>query len=106
MAELSFEKSLEKLEKIVSELETGDITLDDALNRYEEGIKLSRLCQEKLSQAENKIEVLSRNAKGEWVKKPFEDTEGEEFAAQSKARKAHKPAAGDEAAAEGEETLF
>ncbi len=84
MAEVSFEKALEKLEKIVAELEAGDISLEDALARYEEGIKLSRLCQEKLTQAEKKIEVLSKNAKGELVKKPFEA----------------------KAAAEGEESLF
>ena len=82
MAEISFEKALEKLEKIVSELEAGNISLEEALSRYEEGIKLSRLCQEKISQAEKKIEVLSKNAKGELVKKPFETkaagAEGEE----------------------------
>ena len=75
MAEVSFEKALEKLEKIVSELEAGNITLEDALSRYEEGIKLSRVCQEKLTQAEKKIEVLSKTAKGELVRKPFEAEE-------------------------------
>lgn len=73
MAEVSFEKALEKLEKIVSELEAGNVSLEDALSRYEEGIKLSRLCQEKLSQAEKKIEVLSKSVKGDFVRKPFED---------------------------------
>ena len=100
MAELSFEKALEKLEKIVSDLEAGNISLEDALSRYEEGIKLSRLCQEKLSQAEKKIEVLSKNAKGELVKKPFEAAEdAAEEAPQPKGRKARK-------SEEGEESLF
>ncbi len=75
MAEVSFEKALEKLEKIVSELEAGNITLEDALSRYEEGIRLSRICQEKLGQAEKKIEVLSKTAKGELTRKPFEAEE-------------------------------
>ena len=72
MADVSFEKALEKLEKIVEALEGGDITLEDALSRYEEGIKLSRLCQEKLAQAEKKIEILTRTAKGELAREPFD----------------------------------
>jgi len=71
MADVSFEKALEKLEKIVEALESGDITLEDALTRYEEGIKLSRLCQEKLATAEKKIEILTRTAKGELTREPF-----------------------------------
>lgn len=98
MAEIPFEKALEKLEKIVSQLEEGNITLEDALARYEEGIKLSRLCQEKLSQAEKKIELLSKNAKGELARKPFEPEEesGEEPVRPKKGRKA--PAGEDEEA--------
>ncbi len=72
MADVSFEKALEKLEKIVEALESGDITLEDALLRYEEGIKLSRLCQEKLATAEKKIEILTRTAKGELKREPFD----------------------------------
>ena len=58
--ELKFEKALEKLEKIVEDLEAGNIPLEDALKKYEEGVKLSRLCTEKLTQAETKIEQLTR----------------------------------------------
>ncbi|MBI3313526.1 MAG: exodeoxyribonuclease VII small subunit [Candidatus Omnitrophica bacterium] len=70
--EIKFEKAMERLEKIVSELESGEITLEDALKKYEEGVKLSRLCQEKLTQAEKKIEVLTRTLDGSLKKTPFE----------------------------------
>jgi len=69
--EIQFEKALERLEKIVDDLETGDITLDDALKKYEEGVKLSRACQEKLAQAEKKIEILTKNKDGSFEKSDF-----------------------------------
>ena len=58
MSEPSFEKSLEKLEDIVSKMEGGELSLDDAMKNYEEGIKLSRFCYKKLGEAEKKIEKL------------------------------------------------
>ena len=64
MKELPFEKSMEKLEKIVEELESGDIGLDQALKKYEEGIKLARMCQGKLDKAKQKIETLMKTEKG------------------------------------------
>jgi len=100
MSEISFEKALEKLEKIVGELETGNVTLEEALSRYEEGIKLSRLCQEKLSQAEKKIEVLSKSAKGELVRKPYGD-EGGGDEDSPKPRKTKKNSAADAADEDG-----
>lgn len=73
MAEsLAFEKALEKLERIVEDLESGDVKLDDALKKYEEGVRLSRACQQKLEQAEKKIEILSRSLEGEIEKSPFD----------------------------------
>ena len=63
-SELKFEKALERLEKIVEDLESGNMPLEDALKKYEEGVKLSRLCTEKLTQAESKIEVLTRTLGG------------------------------------------
>ncbi len=53
--ELSFEESLEKLEEIVKKLETGDIPLDDAINEFNEAIKLSKICDDKLKKAEEAI---------------------------------------------------
>ncbi len=74
---LPFEKSLERLEKIVQDLENGDVSLEDALKKYEEGIRLSRACQQQLAEAEKKIEVLSRQPDGSYKKEPFEVTEEE-----------------------------
>jgi len=72
MAELKFEEALKKLEKIVEDLEKGDLTLDEALKRYQEGIELSRSCSARLESAKKKIDVLSRNKKGDLELKPFE----------------------------------
>lgn len=60
MEELKFEKALERLEKIVEDLESGNIPLDEALKKYEEGVKLCRVCTQKLTQAETKIETLTK----------------------------------------------
>ncbi len=64
MEELKFEKALERLEKIVEDLESGNIPLEDALKKYEEGVKLCRICTQKLSQAETKIETLTKSLNG------------------------------------------
>lgn len=64
MEELKFEKALERLEKIVEDLESGNIPLEDALKKYEEGVKLCRICTQKLSQAETKIESLTKSLDG------------------------------------------
>ena len=61
--EFSFEEALTRLEEIVEELESGQMTLEEALKRFEEGTRLQRLCLAKLQQAEAKIEqVLAENA--------------------------------------------
>ena len=75
MAEQKFEKDLERLEQIVEALEGGGLSLDDALRRFEEGIKLARRCEKTLTEAERKIEVLTKNAQGEIVAEPFGDEE-------------------------------
>jgi exodeoxyribonuclease VII small subunit len=72
----SFEESLEELEKIVAELESGKLGLSDALARYEQGVKHLRGCQELLERAERKIELLSGvDADGNPITEPFEDAE-------------------------------
>lgn len=70
----TFEASLEALEQIVRELEQGDLPLEKSLDLFEQGIRLSRECQERLSQAERRIEVLLRDNQGRPVVTPFEDS--------------------------------
>ena len=69
----SFEASLEALEQIVHQLENGDLPLEKSLELFEDGIRLSRQCQERLNQAERRIEVLLRDNQGRPVASPFED---------------------------------
>lgn len=73
MAEVSFEKALERLEKIVEALEAGELALEEALKRYEEGVKLVRICQDRLSKVEKRIEVLRKNLDGSLEAVPFEE---------------------------------
>jgi exodeoxyribonuclease VII small subunit len=68
----TFEASLEALEQIVHELESGDLPLEKSLELFEDGIRLSRQCQERLSQAERRIEVLLRDNQGRPVVSAFE----------------------------------
>lgn len=78
MAEIKFEDALKKLEKIVDDLENGDLSLDEALKKYQEGIELSRACSSKLDSAKKKIDVLVKNKKGEFEFKPLNETKSEE----------------------------
>lgn len=68
----SFEASLEALERIVQQLEQGDLPLEKSLELFEQGIGLSRQCQERLNQAERRIEILLRDNQGRTVVSPFE----------------------------------
>lgn len=70
-----FEKALERLEKIVAELERGELQLEKGLKLFEEGVEISRFCNEKLKEAERRVEVLTRNARGEAIEIPFEPPE-------------------------------
>jgi len=78
MPEIKFEETLKKLEKIVQDLEKGDLSLDEALKKYEEGITLARLCSQRLENAKKKIDVLVKNKKGELQLKPFDTEKMEE----------------------------
>jgi exodeoxyribonuclease VII small subunit len=69
----SFEASLEALEEIVRQLEGGDLPLEKSLELFEDGIRLSRQCQERLNQAERRIEILLRDNQGRPVVSAFED---------------------------------
>lgn len=68
----TFETSLEELERIVRELEQGELTLEKSLELFEQGVKLSRECQERLNQAERRIEILMRDNQGRAVVRPFD----------------------------------
>jgi len=70
---ISFEKSLETLEEIVTSLEEGELSLDEALKKYEEGIKLVGTCHNKLEEAKGKVELLVKNNEGSFKLKPFDD---------------------------------
>ena len=78
MAEVKFEEAFKKLEKIVSDLEQGDLSLDEALKKYPEGIELSRSCSQRLESAKKKIDVLTKNKKGEFELRPMDESEIED----------------------------
>lgn len=67
-----FEDALEKLEKVVSQLEEGDISLEESLKLFEEGIRLSRFCNQKLDEAEKRVEILLKDKDGELLREPFD----------------------------------
>ena len=70
---IDLEKSLADLETLVGELESGDLPLDKAMKKFEEGIKLTRGCQKALKEAEQKVEILLKNAGGQESLGKFED---------------------------------
>jgi exodeoxyribonuclease VII small subunit len=67
-----FEDALGKLEKIVSKLEDGEIPLEESLKLFEEGIRLSRLCNQKLEEAEKRVEILMKGKNGVIKPQPFD----------------------------------
>jgi len=71
MAEKKFEAALARLEEIVQELEKGDLSLEQSLKRFEEGIKLSRICNKRLDEAERKVEILLKDKSGSLSAQPF-----------------------------------
>ncbi|MCP4744655.1 MAG: exodeoxyribonuclease VII small subunit [Desulfobacteraceae bacterium] len=72
MSKFNFEKTLSQLEKIVQDLESGELDLDEALKKFEEGIKLSKQCSNKLDESEKKISLLIEKTNGSYQKTPFE----------------------------------
>ena len=71
MPKEKFEDTLDKLEKIVSKLEEGDLPLEESLKLFEEGIRLSRLCNQKLDEAEKKVEILLKGRDEIFKPQPF-----------------------------------
>ena len=75
MAKKNFEKALADLENIVQRLDENDLSLDESLSLFEEGIKLSRFCSQKLGSVEDKVEILLRDDEGDFKKEPFENSD-------------------------------
>lgn len=71
MAKENFEKSMNELENIVSQLEKGELSLDEMLGCFETGIKLSKSCASMLDEAEKKVNILLKDGNGEILKGEF-----------------------------------
>lgn len=79
LQKLTFEESLQRLELIVRNLESGNLTLDEALLKFQEGIQVSRICHLRLEEAERKIDLLVSGNDGKITLKPAQFAEnGEE----------------------------
>lgn len=77
MAKKTFESALSRLEEITRELEEGDLSLENSLKKFDEGIKLADFCNEKLSEAKSKVELLLRKD-GQLQSQPFNEGERED----------------------------
>jgi exodeoxyribonuclease VII small subunit len=73
--ELNFERAMDRLEAIVEQMESGKLPLEDLIVRYEEGMNLVKICQARLANAEQKIEIIARNSAGKAMVKDFEPTQ-------------------------------
>lgn len=73
--DITFEKALVRLEEILKVLESGTAPLDESLGLFEEGVKLIKLCNNKLDNAEQKIKILVKNQDGEYDEQDFAKTE-------------------------------
>lgn len=73
----TFEKNLERLDAIVHQLEDAGLPLEKALELYEEGMKLSDVCQRQLQEAEGRVQILMKRAGGKVVAEPFDDADKE-----------------------------
>ncbi len=72
-----FERSLGRLEEIVRKLENANLSLDDAMKLFEEGVQLSRVCQKQLEEAEARVEILLKKTDGKMVAEAFEPEDEE-----------------------------
>src|SRR5947208_16864361 len=68
---LHFEGAMDRLEEIVEQMESGKMMLEELIVRYEEGMKLVKICQERLASAEQRIEIITRNNAGKPMVKNF-----------------------------------
>jgi exodeoxyribonuclease VII small subunit len=91
----TFEEAVERLESLVEAMESGQLALEEMLDRYEEGTRLVQFCSEKLAAAEKRIEIVTRNAAGKPEVAPF-DPDAPAPTPSTRSTKAAKPAPEDE----------
>lgn len=72
---LKFEQAMSQLEKMVQKLEEGDLSLEESLRFFEEGIGLTKFCEEKLAEAEGKVEMLMKDKSGKKIAKKVKQVE-------------------------------
>jgi exodeoxyribonuclease VII small subunit len=73
MPKKTFEQAMKQLEQIIEELESGELPLEKALSKFEEGIQLSKFCSKKLDETEKRIKVLTQDQEGNISEKPFQN---------------------------------
>ena len=88
--QLHFEGAMDRLEEIVEQMESGKMMLEELIVRYEEGMKLVKVCQERLASAEQRIEIITRNNAGKPVVKAFEPAAEKEPPAKVEEKGANK----------------
>jgi exodeoxyribonuclease VII small subunit len=88
--QLNFEGAMDRLEEIVEQMESGKMMLEELIVRYEEGMKLVKICQERLASAEQRIEIITRNNAGKPVVKNFEPAAEKEPAPRPEEKGANK----------------
>jgi exodeoxyribonuclease VII small subunit len=74
----TFEAALKRLEEVLDSLEHGNLSLEEAVQAFEEGVGLIRFCQGKLDEVERRVELLLKEAGGNFFTKPFPEEEGEQ----------------------------
>ena len=75
MAQTKFEEAMRRLEDIVQDLESGELSLEGSLGTFEEGMKLVNFCSKKLEEAEQKVTMLVKESEGKYTQQPFETEE-------------------------------
>jgi exodeoxyribonuclease VII small subunit len=88
--QMNFEGAMDRLEEIVEQMESGKMMLEELIVRYEEGMKLVKVCQERLASAEQRIEIITRNNAGKPVVKNFESVAEKEAAPRTEEKGANK----------------
>ncbi|MFH0997239.1 MAG: exodeoxyribonuclease VII small subunit [Pseudomonadota bacterium] len=78
MAKQTFESAMKQLEQIAQELEAGELSLELAMKKFEEGIQLSRFCTKKLDETERRVTILLQDSDGPSQEVPFEEKQAED----------------------------